>query len=467
MKAKIETIYKKNIQNNLTQRFDSRFYITQIELKNFFSKHRSQSLDDLKEYYVNGLEFRDFDDSFETPYIRVSDMKQPNINLMPIKYVNIKLDEIKKKYKITEKTLLLSRSGNVGVACVPDKYAQKSIISSHIIKIQLKDDYSPFYLEAMMNSNIGKLQIYSLINGQLIKEINRTSLAQVKIPFLKNYKDIDKKVRESNQKHEKNLELLQQAQQLFYQKLNIDFSKIEKDNFYSVNLSDFKDADLFVPKYSSPLYVNTLKAIKEKWQTVSIGEIATVKKGDEVGSDNYNKYLDKKDSDVPFIRTSDLVNYETDQFPDFYIPKEIYQEINQDIKAGDILFNNDGKIGLVAMLTPQDKVILQSHIRRLRLKKEAIEKYNLTQEYLFLVLSIKEVSQYQANRYTVIQSTIATISNHLLDFEIPILDKNSINEITKLVKQAFELKDEKKRLIKEVREEIDNYFKKEMVEDEK
>jgi hypothetical protein len=160
MVAKIAIVYKKDIQNNLTQRFDSRFYIVQIVLKRFFSKHKSQSLDDLKEYYVNGLEFRDFGDSFGTPYVRVSDMKQPNINIMAVKYVNVKLDKIKELYKITEKTLLLTRSGNVGVACIPDKYAQKSIISSHIIKIQLKDDYSPFYLEAMMNSNIGKLQIY-------------------------------------------------------------------------------------------------------------------------------------------------------------------------------------------------------------------------------------------------------------------------------------------------------------------
>jgi hypothetical protein len=33
-----------------------------------------------------------------------------------------------------------------------------------------------------------------------------------------------------------------------------------------------------------------------------------------------------------------------------------------------------------------------------------------------------------------------------------------MDEITKLVKEAFELKDEKKKLIKEVREEIDSYF---------
>lgn len=270
-------------------------------------------------------------------------------------------------------------------------------------------------------------------------------------------KKISELVEKAEEKAEKSLSILENAQSIFYQKIGIDFSKIEKQKTFSVKLSDFAEDDLWTPAFSYPLYVNTLKAIQKKWQTVPLGEIATVKKGDEVGSDNYNKYLDKKDNDIPFIRTSDLVNYEVDQFPDFYIPEEIYQELKQDIKAGDVLFNNDGKIGLVAMLTPQDKVIIQSHIKRLRLKAEA-KKYNLTPEYLFLVLTIKEVARYQAERYTVIQSTIPTISNHIIDIQIPILDKNSIDEITKLVKEAFELKDEKKKLIKEVREEIDNYF---------
>jgi len=457
MALKTITVYKKDIQSNIAKRADSRFWIIQKLLVKFFDTHKYEYLDDLKEYYANGLEFRDFDDSFGTPYIRVSDMKQPNINLQAIKYVDVKLDEIKEKYRINNKTILLSRSGNVGIASLPDKYVKEAIISSHVIKIQLKDMFSPFYTVAILNSKIGKLQIYSLINGQLIKEINRSSLKQIKIALLENYEEIDKKMKQANKMHEQSLDLINQAQQLFYQKLGIDFSKIKKENVYSVNLSHFKDADLWTPKYSYPLYVNTLKAIKQKWQTVSIGEIATVKKGDEVGSENYNTYLEKKDSDIPFIRTSDLVNYEVDQFPDFYIPKDIYEELNQDIKAGDVLFNNDGKIGLVAMLTPQDKVILQSHIRRIRLKKEAIEKYNLTQEYLFLVLTIREIAKYQAERFTVIQSTIPTISNHLIDIEIPILDKISIEEITNLVKEAFKLKDEKKKLIKEVREEIDNY----------
>jgi len=168
--------------------------------------------------------------------------------------------------------------------------------------------------------------------------------------------------------------------------------------------------------------------------------------------------MDKKDTDIPFIRTSDLVNYEVDQFPDFYIPEEIYKELKQDIKAGDVLFTKDGKIGMSAMITKNDKAIIASGLVRLKLKTE-VKKYNLTPEYLFIVLSIKETGLYPAIRRTVIASTIPHLrEERLKKFEIPILDKNLIDEITKLVKEAFELKDEKKKLIKEVREEIDSYF---------
>ena len=238
---------------------------------------------------------------------------------------------------------------------------------------------------------------------------------------------ISKNVKKSIQYDEKSLDLIQQAQQLFYEKLNIDFSKIEKKKFYSVNLSDFKDADLWTPKYSYPLYIDTLKAIKQKWQTVPIGEIATVKKGDEVGSKNYNKYLDKKDSDIPFIRTSDLVNYEVDQFPDFYIPKEIYEELNQDIKAGDVLFTKDGKIGMTAMITESDKAIIASGLVRLRLKKES-KKYHITPEYLFMVLSLKETGLYPALRRTVTASTIP----HLREERFLLLKIQALLEIQEM-----------------------------------
>ncbi|MBA2861036.1 hypothetical protein [Methanococcus maripaludis] len=397
------------------------------------------------------------------PYIRVGNIKPFSIseeetNLV---YVSKNLPE---KIKVKENDIIMGRTqatvAKLAVASIIDKKNEGCVLSQHISKIRVNENIiSPFYLIGYFNSKFYKAQTALATHGDTRVELTHSQLNKIRIfiPEKEVLKTIESKVKKIIDVNRHSINKIEKAQSIFGKKLNIDISKIEKKIFYSVNLSEFKEDDLWTPAFSYPLYVNTLKAIQNTCSLVPIGEIATVKKGNEVGSANYNIALDKNDGDIPFIRTSDLVNHEVDQFPDYYISKDIYDELKQDIKAGDILFNNDGKIGLVAILTEQDNVIIQSHIKRLRLKKEA-KKYNLTPEYLFLALTIKEVAKIQVERYTVIQSTIPTISNHILDIKIPILDNGSIEEITKLVKEAFELKNEKKRLINEIKEQIDFYF---------
>ncbi len=445
-----------------SDRFEPDFWVIGDFIDNVLSHHKHKKIAEYSKFIKKGI----FDlkaERYQTagiPFLRISNLKYFELGTEDLVYIGEEDNKANSKTILRHGDIAFSKIGTLGKILRIGKRFPEVNISQNLIGVGFKKETNKNYIFAYLLSKLALLQIKKNKKKQLQDKLNLDDIRDIEVVELpeEKIKKISGLVEKAEEKAEKSLSILEQAQNLFYQKLGIDFSKIQKEKYYSVNLSDFVKADLWTPAFSYPLYVNTLKNIQKKWQTVPLGEIATVKKGDEVGSENYNKYLDKKDSDVPFIRTSDIVNYEVDQFPDFYIPEEIYKELNQDIKAGDVVFNNDGKIGLVAMITSQDKVIIQSHIKRLRLKSEA-KKYNLTPEYLFLVLTIKEVTRYQAERYTVIQSTIPTISNHILDIQIPILDKNSIDEITKLVKEAFELKDEKKKLIKEVREEIDSYFK--------
>jgi len=440
------------------QRWDVPF---NVELKNLYENQvQVVTIEEISRHLTNGatpLGAQFLDEGVH--FYRANDVKRYNLDYFNHKYISKEQSKTLKRSILKFGDIIFTIKGKVGDVAVFPENQEESNINQDNALIRLKEGYDPYYFCGIFNSKFGLNQVKAFATETINPFLGLGNLKKLRLPILEKQKQesISNKVKQTIDIELKALLILKKTQTIFYQKLGIDFSKIQKEKYYSVNLSDFAKDDLWTPAFSYPLYVNTLKEIQKKWQTVPLGEIATVKKGDEVGSDNYNKYLDKKDSDVPFIRTSDLVNYEVDQFPDFYVPEEIYKELNQDIKAGDVLFTNDGKIGLVAMLTSQDKVIIQSHIKRLRLKPET-KKYNLTPEYLFLVLSIKEVARYQTERYTVIQSTIPTISSHVFDIQIPILDKNSIDEITKLVKEAFELKDEKKKLIKEVREEIDSYF---------
>lgn len=110
------------------------------------------------------------------------------------------------------------------------------------------------------------------------------------------------------------------------------------------------------------------------------------------------------------------------------------------------------------MITEYDKAIISSGFVGLRINNKA-KVHGITPEYLFLVLSVKEIGIYASKRRTVVASTIPHLrEERLKEIEIPILDDNTIEEITQLIKKAFQLKNEKKYLITEIREAIDSYF---------
>ena len=61
------------------------------------------------------------------------------------------------------------------------------------------------------------------------------------------------------------------------------------------------------------------------------------------------------------------------------------------------------RIGQTAIVTQADKAIITSGIARIRIKKND---YNITPEYLFTVLSLKETGYNPAIRRTIIGTTI-------------------------------------------------------------
>lgn len=446
-----------------TNRFEPKLYIFQTILLNCQKKFPFVILDKIATAINRGKSPKPeaYKDRSKGKYvfIRTADVKKYQINTESAVYLDDNTFLTQKSNRIKKSDILISVVGNyLGSTSVIPNSIETGVFNDNSARIRIIDNkISPYYVSAFLNSVFGQRLIQSLVTRTGQKIISAGNVKKMSLPIIEdkilvdNYESASNKCVTANQ-------LILKAQQLFYTRIDIDFISIAKENIFSVNKSDFVDADLWSPMYSYPLYVDTLKAIQAKWQTITIGEIATLIKGDEVGSDTYIGYLDKRKTDVPFVRTSDIVNYEIDLYPDFFIPKEIYEELEQGLQSGDVLFTKDGKIGTVGMITEYDKAIISSGFVGLRLNKNA-EKYGITSEYLFLALSIKEIGIFASKRRTVIASTIPHLrEDRLKEIEIPILDKATLNEITNLVKQAFQLKDEKKRLIKEVRERMDNYF---------
>ena len=203
--------------------------------------------------------------------------------------------------------------------------------------------------------------------------------------------------------------------------------------------------DIFIPEYYNPEIEIELKNLNKtkKYDLISIGElvkknIITITRGNEIGSQNYGT------GTIPFVRTSDLVNWEIKFDPIKAISDEVYDQFknSQNIKLNDILFVNDGTflIGRTAMVTKQDiKIVIQSHVKKFRVENTK----KLNPFYLFYLLNSKIVRK-QILSKTFVQATISTIGNRIKEVILPI-SKNK-NEILKITKEIQKIINEKSKL---------------------
>ena len=138
---------------------------------------------DMIKFIANGFEYRDYDET-GIPYLRISDFdEEGNVNMDQVKRINIPPERIPNKIKLKSGDLLITRSGTVGICTVVSKDLENAVISSHLIRVVLKEDISPDYVRVFFNSRFGRTQIKQKIIGQIIGEISQNALKSIKIPL--------------------------------------------------------------------------------------------------------------------------------------------------------------------------------------------------------------------------------------------------------------------------------------------
>ncbi len=381
-------------------------------------------------------------------FIKNSSVKRFSISELDGFYITNEKNNQLKRSKLEKDDVLFTTIGirNLGIPALVNEHVENANINQNVVRMQInKQKVTPQYLCCFLNSRIARFQVENLFTGNLYPILTYPKIKSLRI-FLKD-REIEKQITENLVKAEKYqtnaLELITDAQIQLVQSLKIDFAAIKKEKVYSVPNEEVRDEDLWTPAYYYPLYIRTIKAIKEVTETEPMGELVNFIKGDEVGSSNYRGFFERKDTDVPFIRTSDFINFDVDLYPDNYIDESIYGEVNQKLGEGEVLMTKDGKIGLTAMLTRSDRCILGSGILRINAKEKRIDPY-----YLFIALSTREIGFFQAAQRTVVASTIPHLrEDRVSTFEIPRVENEK--EIASLAEEAFELKEKRKCLIKE------------------
>ena len=198
--------------------------------------------------------------------------------------------------------------------------------------------------------------------------------------------------------------------------------------------------NIYLPKYYNPEIRQKLDSLKdthdliisEKLLEEGILEITT---GDEVGKLAYGT------GNIPFVRTSDIANWEIKGDPKQGLSEEIYEKYanKQDVQENDILMVRDGTylVGTCAIITKLDtKIVFQSHFYKLR----SLDFDRLHPYLLLAILSSPIVTeQIYAKRFT--QDIIDTLGDRIKELVLPIpKDKNKRDKIIKTVGKIIEAK---------------------------
>lgn len=215
--------------------------------------------------------------------------------------------------------------------------------------------------------------------------------------------------------------------------------------------------NVYIPESYKPEIKEKLNIIKrtKKFKLLKFGDLVEekkilIKRGNEIGSKYYGT------GNIPFVRTTDIVNWEIKMDAVKSVSEEIYQKYKkqQDVQINDILFVNDGTflIGRSSMVSDIDvKCVIQSHLRKIRV----VEDEQINPFYLFYLLNTTFV-QHQIEVKTFVQATLSTLGNRIMELDLPIHnDKNEVERITNEVKEIVLNKAKlRKKSIKLVNESI-------------
>ncbi|MCT7987249.1 N-6 DNA methylase [Laspinema olomoucense] len=206
---------------------------------------------------------------------------------------------------------------------------------------------------------------------------------------------------------------------------------------------------ILAPHYYNPAAISDLFYLQESHEFISMGELIStgmieVSSGDEVGKVAYGT------GNIPFIRTSDISNWEIKADPKHSVSEEIYQSLaqKQDLQEGDILMVRDGTylIGTCALITADDTHILyQSHFYKLRVRETCP-----FCSYLLLAAlsSVPVQKQILAKRLT--QDIIDSLGNRIEELILPIpKDKARCENIAQMVKRTIQHRIEARKLARQ------------------
>lgn len=208
---------------------------------------------------------------------------------------------------------------------------------------------------------------------------------------------------------------------------------------FTLSSADIRN-DVYLPKYYNPELEKAIAALGSTHDLVRFSDLIldgtiNLSTGHEVGKLAYGT------GTIPFIRTSDIANWEIKLDPKHGLSTEIYDahREKQDVQSGDILMVRDGTylVGTCAMVSEAEtRIVYQSHIYKIRVTEPDC----LDPLLLLAILSSPIVrAQIYSKRFT--QDIIDTLGNRIQELILPVPKEERLRKrITDEVAEVMKLK---------------------------
>lgn len=438
-----------------TERIDAEYYQPEyLEIDRIISNLNHKTLKDISEKVFSGpfgstLKSESYQDK-GIPFIRIGDIDDVFINGDNLVYIS--LEEHKRIFSTYLKPgdIVFSKIGTIGRLSVISNELGEVNISENNIGIRLSNltHEKKVFLLFFLLCKYGQSQILRKGSGNIQQKLNVVDIETIKVPNLTGemysfYLDLYEQM--INFRTESNL-LYSQAENLLLEELKLKDFKFNDDLFFVINSSEAKDrfdTDYFEPKYQQLIsQLNT-------FETKTLGELITMKKGFEPGGEAY------EEEGKLFIRVSSLSSLGLIDKDQKYLKNNLYQELENDFQPqlGEILLTKDATPGTAYVLKEQVEGIISGGILRLKLKED------IEPEYLALCIN-SMVGKMQVERDaggSVIEHWKTEQIKNLL---IPVLSKPIQQKIAELVKKSHEARKKSKELLIKAKKKVEEMIEK-------
>jgi hypothetical protein len=407
------------------------------------------------------------------PFIRTSDISNGEIKIDPKQGVS---DEIFTQYgpkqDVRAGDIFFVRDGTylIGQVAIVTESDLPLLYQSHLLKFRVSADspISPWLLLACLNAPVVKNQIRAKqFTADIIDTIgNRFQELVLPVPkdgelCVRIEREVKELVTERSRLRDKIRKIPYWVQGLIR---SLDESVPEDavegvldhgNPGFTLRMSNLCNG-VFIPKYYDPHIEANIALLRGTHDFVSLGDLCRGGKnailswetGIEIGKMAYGT------GDIPFIRTSDISNWELKVDPKQAVSEEIYESNKQDVRGGDIFVVRDGTylVGTSCILTEKDtKILYCGGLYKLR-----VEKPDKLNPYLLLALLNAPIVRRQMRAKQFTRDIIDTLGKRLFEVLLPIpKDPNLRKCITDETRIAIETRAKLRDRTKEIAFEVE------------